>query len=225
MRGNATVPSASAGDRGVIVFASELIVSMMVESHRLLRRPAAPLAVLFPAPLQSLQKDELKRGSSVRPFMPKQPGTWATPSAPRSAIDPQHLAALPSGIDRHPRCAEQFGKALSTQHIVAGDNFGDTSATTLTRPGERCLKFSVGRSRVLDGKPIIRSEWLFLDRRDRRCASGRIDLDPERHAVADLAAACDRFLVALEQYLLEIGLCRQFCGKAQGLEARMPIVS
>ena len=141
------------------------------------------------------------------------------------AIDPEHLAALPPGIDRHPRCAEQFGKALSTQHIVARDNFGDTSATTLTRPGERCLKFSVGRSRVPDGKPIIRSEWLFLDRRDRRCASGRIDLDPERHAVADLAAACDRFLVALEQYLLEIGLCRQFCGKAQGLEARMPIVS
>ncbi|WP_287172385.1 hypothetical protein [Mesorhizobium sp.] len=39
--------------------------------------------------------------------------------------------------------------------------------------------------------------------------------------MADLAAACDRLLIAFEQHLFEIGLCQQLRGKTPGGDSRM----
>lgn len=137
------------------------------------------------------------------------------------AIDPEHLPALPPGVDRHPRRAKQLGEGFSTQHVLAGDNFGNTLAATRARSGKSRLELGIGLARVVDGKGIDR---LLLDRRDRLRIGGRVDFDPERYAVADLAAACDRFLITFKQNLLEVCLCRQFCGEAQGGDSRMRAV-
>jgi hypothetical protein len=125
------------------------------------------------------------------------------------AVDAEHLAILPLGIHRHPRRAEQLGKGVRTQHVVAGDDFGNTLSTALARCTKSRFKFRVGLSCILDRKRIFRSDRLFLDRRDRLSAGGRIDLYPKRHTVADFSAACDCLLIAFKQHLLEIRLRRQ----------------
>ena len=124
------------------------------------------------------------------------------------AVDPEYLTALPPGVNRHPRRAEQLGEGFRTQHVLADDNFGDTLAATLARRGKSGLEFGIRLVCVFDTKHVVGSAVLFLHRRDRLRVGCWIDLDPERYAMPELAAACDRFLVPLEQHLLEVCLSR-----------------